>query len=73
MMTPYRIKEECYLLRSCIVAGPRGTLLFTVEKVFLPMGEVWLMLNADTDCTAEERGPKVREKFFMFKFFLLLP
>ena len=60
-MTPYKIKKECYLLRSCL----------TVEPVFLLMGEVWLMHNADTQCTVEGRVEvKGQRKFFMFKCFL---
>ena len=43
---PLQIKKECYLLRSCLV-GARGMLFFMVEQVFLPMGEGWLMHNAE--------------------------
>ena len=43
---PYQIKEECYLVRSCLL-GARRMLLFTVEHVFLPMGEVWLRHSAE--------------------------
>ena len=41
-----KIKKECYLLRSCLI-GTRRMLHFMAEQVFLPMGEVWLMHNAD--------------------------
>ena len=33
---PYKIKKECYLLRSCLV-GARRMLLFMVEQVCLLM------------------------------------
>ena len=36
IVAPYKIKKECYLLRSCLDAGK--ILLFMVEQVFLPMG-----------------------------------
>ena len=40
-----------------------------VEQVFLLMGEVWSMHNADTHCTLEGReGPKGRENFLCLKF-----
>ena len=35
IVAPYKIKKECYLLRSCLDAGK--ILLFMVEQVFLPM------------------------------------
>ena len=41
------------------------------EQVFLLMGEVWSMHNADTQCTIGEREKnKGQGKCFMFKFFL---
>ena len=46
-VTSYKIKKECYLLRSCLVDTGRR-LPFLAEQVFLPMGEVWSMSNADT-------------------------
>ena len=68
-MYPHRIKKKCYLLRSCLVDG-RRMLLFMVEEVLMPVGEVWLMHNADTQCTVwGERRLKGRKKF-MFKYFL---
>ena len=68
-MTPYKMEKECYLLRSCLVDAGR-MLLFMVELVFLPMGEVWLIHNADTQCTVGgERRTKGR-RIFTFKFFL---
>ena len=61
-MTPYKIKKECYLLRSCLV-NARRMLLFMVEQVFLPVEEVWLIQihNAQEE---EERRPKSRNIFF---------
>ena len=38
-VTLYKIKKECYLLRSCLVDAGR-MLLFMVKQVFLLMGEV---------------------------------
>ena len=65
----YKIKKECYLLRSYLVGAGR-MLLFMVEVVFHE-GEGWSMYNTDTQCTVcEKRGPKGRQEFFMFKFFL---
>ena len=65
-MVPYKIKEECYLLRSCLVDAGR-MLLFMVEQVFLLMGEVWSMHNADTQCMVEGREEAKRQrKFFIF-------
>ena len=49
----------------------RRMLLFMVEQVFLQMREVWLMHNADTQCTVAGREEaKGKRKMFMFKFFL---
>ena len=68
-VTLYKIKEECYLLRNCLVDVGR-MLLFMVEQVFLPVGEVWSTHNADTQCTVGGEGkPKGREEFFL-KFLL---
>ena len=53
-MAPYKIKKECYLLRSCLVDA-RGMFLFLVDQVFLPMGKLWSMHNGDTQCTVEGR------------------
>ena len=60
-MTPYKIKKECHLLRSCLVDA-RRMLLFMVEQVFLPIEEVWSIQihNAQGE---EERRPKGREIF----------
>ena len=70
IVTPYKIKKECYHLKSWLV-GTRRMLLFVIEWVFLPRGEVWLMHNADTQCTVEGREKaKGQKKVFMFKFFL---
>ena len=69
-MASYKIKMECYLLRNCLVDA-RRMLLFLIEQVFLLLGEVCSMPNADTQCTVvgkeEAQGQR---KFFMFKFFL---
>ena len=54
-MTPYKIKKECYLLRNCPV-GARRMLFFMVEQVFLLLGEVCSMQNADTQCRVEAGG-----------------
>ena len=53
-MVPFRIKKECYLLRSCLVDA-RRMLFFMAEQVFLPVGQVWWMQNPDTQCTVEGR------------------
>ena len=45
-------------------------LLFILEQVFLPMGEVWSMYNADTQGTLRERGGLRAENFYV-KFFYL--
>ena len=43
-------------------------LLFMFEQVFLLMGEVWSIYNADTQCTAEgKEKAKGQRNFFMFK------
>ena len=40
-----------------------------VEQVFLPMGEVWAMHNADAQCTVGGEGkPKGREEFLFLNF-----
>lgn len=68
-VTPYEMKKECCLFRSCLVDAGR-MLLFSVEPVFLLMGEAWVMHNPDTQCTVRgERRPKGREDFF-FKYLL---
>ena len=42
-----------------------------VERVFLPMGEVWSLYNADIQGMVGEREEAKRQKkCFMFKFFL---
>ena len=53
-MTSYKIKKECNLLSSYLVAVWR-MLLFMVEQIFLLMGEVWWMHSADIQCTVEGR------------------
>lgn len=63
-------QEGIYLLRSCLV-GTRRMLFFVVEKVFLPMGEVWSMHEADSQYTVEGREEaKGQRKICTFKFFL---
>lgn len=70
IMTLYEIKKDCYHLQSCFV-DTRRMLLFVFEQVFLTMGEVLLMHNANTQCTVEGRKEaKGKRKFFIFKFFL---
>lgn len=46
-VTPYKIRKECYLFRSCFVDA-RRMLLFMDEQGFLLIEEVWLMHNTDT-------------------------
>lgn len=77
-VTPYEIKKECYLLRSCL--GADRMLLFMVEQVFCQWGRFGrciMMHKADTQYTEErKRRPKDRGKFLMFKLFnvfLVLP
>ena len=61
-VTLYKIRKECYLLRSCLAGR---MLLFMAEQVFLLMGEVWLTQNAGAQCAVEGREgrPKDREEF----------
>ena len=43
---------------------------FMVEQVFLPMGEVWSMHKADTQCTVEGKEEAEGQRtFFMFKLY----
>ena len=50
----YATREaQCYLLNCPI--GAMRILFSVVEQVFLPMGEVWSMPNADTQCTVKGR------------------
>ena len=60
-MTPYKVKTECYLLRSCLVDA-RRMLLLMVEQVFLPIEEVW-SIQIHSAQEEGERGPKGREIF----------
>ena len=63
---PYYIKKECYLVRSCLL-GARRMLLFMVEHVFLPVGEVWLRQNAEAWCTWGEReGQRAEKNFYVY-------
>ena len=70
IVAPYKIRKECYLLRSCLADAGR-MLLFVVGQVFLPKGEVQLMCNADIQCTVGRgKEAKGQKESFMFKFFL---
>ena len=51
-------------LGSCLADARR--LLFMAEQVFLPMGEVWLMHNAGTQCKVGDEGrPKLGKRFYV--------
>ena len=71
-MAPYKNKDECFLLSSCLVGGGR-TLLFRVEQVFLLMEEVCSMLMQKHSAQAGERGDQrgEREKKKILKLFCL--
>ena len=45
-------------------------LFIKAEQVFLLMGEVWPMHNADTQRTVEGEGRPKDQKHFMFKLFV---
>ena len=49
-------------LGSCL--SDARMLLFMAEQVFLPMGEVWLMHNADMQFLVVKEEAKGREKKF---------
>ena len=49
-VTPHKLKNVYYLLRSCFVYAGR-MIPFVVEQVFLLMGEVWFMHKRDTKCS----------------------
>ena len=58
-MVPYKIKKECCLFRRCLAGR---MLLFMVKQVFLLMGEMSSMHNADPGCSVQgQRRPKGRE------------
>lgn len=62
-MSPYKIKEECYLLESCLINLLKRMLLFMVEQVFPANGELLLMHDVNThNAQWEERGGQ--ENFF---------
>ena len=65
-VTSYKIKKECYLLRSCLV-NTRRMLPVMVEQVFLRMGAVWWRHNADTQCTVVggEEAQEQRKFFYV--------
>ena len=46
-------------------------LLVVFEQVFLPMGEVWMLHNADTQFTVRKRGQRAEKKFYV-KIFLVM-
>ena len=50
--------------KDCLVDAGR-ILLFMVEQVFLLMGEVWSMHNADTQCSVE-RGEEAKGQRSVF-------
>ena len=67
---PLRDQEGMLSLRSHLVDA-RGMLFFMVEQVFLQVGEVWSMHNADTQCkVGGERRSKGRD--FFVNIFLVL-
>ena len=74
IMAPYKIKKECYLLWSCTVDS-RRMLLLVVEQAFLPLGEVWSMCDADTQCTGEKSKETKEQGHFLMFFhsFVALP
>ena len=43
-VTIYKIQEECYLLKSCLVDAGR-MLLVMAEQVFLPMGDICCLVT----------------------------
>ena len=60
-MIPYKNKKDSYLLRCCLVDGGI-MLLFKVEQVFWPVGEVCLRHYVDIQCTVravEAKGQKI--------------
>ena len=62
-MTLYKMKKEGCLLRSHLDGAGR-MLLLMAEQVFLLVGEVWSMQNADTHCAVRGEGRrKGREEF----------
>ena len=63
-MSAYKIKKECYLLRSCLVDAGR-TLLFMLEQVFLLMGSFGGCLMQIHDAQGGERGGQRAEKNFL--------
>lgn len=67
-MTPYKIKKECYLLRSFLV-GTRRMLFFMAEQTFLPMGRFVYTERYTRDKRGERGGPKA-ENIFYLKIFL---
>ena len=58
IMTPYKIKKEGYLLRSCLVDA-RRMLPFMVEQVFIWMGR----LSPCTMHSGEREEAKGQRKF----------
>ena len=70
LMTPYKIKKECYPLRSCLVSARRMIMVYGQAGISAD-GEVWSMHNANMRYMVEKREEaKGQRKFFMFKFLL---
>ena len=66
IVAPYKIKKECYLLRSCLDAG--RILLFMVEGKFLPKRKVWSMHNVARYTMHSGRREKARDDFLFWRF-----
>lgn len=64
-----KIKKECYLLTNC--PDDRRKLLFMLQQVFLPIGEFWLMYNADIQAKCRERGGQRAEENIYVEIFLV--
>ena len=63
-VTPYKLKKECCLLRSCL-ADARRMLVFMVEQVFLPMGKFGRCQVQMHNAQCGERGDQRAEKNFL--------
>lgn len=59
-----RLRRNVIFLRSCLVNAKR-MLLFMFEQVFLLVGEVWSIYNADTQCTAERKEKAKGQRKFL--------
>ena len=75
-MALYKIKKECYLLRSCL-ADAGKILLFIVEQEFLPVGRFgsWTKRVASAQC-GERGGQRQRNLkniyLFIWLFWILV-